>query len=403
MLSTQLRWLALAAVMRHAAADDQKVLDDDSQCGCFFTNATVPTFYAHHEFFDFRNLTQYAGVPPVRGNETQDTATIVSSDYFKTDEWTKNWGIQTWDNSKGANQGFSGDGTVYMINSANNIYIEENKDDDADSETYLTMRTKRLAHLQTAAEFENKNYNFQYLSMRMYARTLGDPGAVTAMFTYRNSDDPAKVQEADIEVLTRDPKNKISYTNQPDDLPDTGPIPDATRNATIPGGLEWNDWAVHRVDWTPERSVWFVNGQEAANIAFQVPRDASGVNFNSWGDGGSWSGNMTVGGQALFQIQWIELVYNTTDKNVQTYDSRAIAGRSSWTGPHGRLIRRKSHDDECGVVCSIDERADAGSVAMLSNNTESAATRNLMANGKSSMAMYVWAFAVGLPLGLWVL
>lgn len=202
----------------------------------------------------------------------------------------------------------------------------------------------------------------------MLARTVGSPGAVAAMFTYRGSDDPAKVQEADIEILTRDPSSVIQYTNQPSDLPDKGEIAEATRNTTLPGGGAWSDWAVHRLDWTPERSVWCFNGAEVANIKFQVPREASSINFNSWSDGGSWSGSMTVGGEASLQIQWIEMLYNTTDASKRSVGSESGAyGLNS-----GSLLARKAGKHaECQLVCTVDQSSEIGRPVVLSNDTES--------------------------------
>jgi beta-glucanase (GH16 family) len=206
------------------------------------------------------------------------------------------------------------------------------------------------------------------------------------MFTYRDSSDPAEVQEADIEILTRDPRNKIQYTNQPSDLPEVGEVLEATRNATIPGDRKWSDWAVHRLDWTSERSTWYVDGEEAANIEFQVPRDAASINFNAWGDGGSWSGNMSVGGEASLQIQWIEVLYNTT-----TTRKRDLLRMSSKSEPKAR---------NC-VVCGVDQGYEAGYPVLLSNNTGTASQVVFAANGwLSSLFGCSLAFSVGVLLWL---
>ncbi len=331
---------------------------DTSQCKCFLSNGTNPGFYSKHAFFDFRSLGAYAGVPALV-NVSGDAASVpVTSDYFKSDEWTSFWEIENWDNSKGDNGGFSNDASIYMVNSPSNIYIESRADGDDSNSTQLTMRTRRFADFQTASEFQTTASDYQFLSLRMLARTVGDPGAVTAMFTYCDSSDAAKVQEADIEILTRDPHNKIQYTNQPSDLPDVGEILEATRNATVPGGREWSDWAVHRLDWTPERSTWYVDGEEAASIEFQVPRDAASINFNSWGDGGSWSGNMSTGGEASLQIQWIEVLYNTTKS-----DKRGLGRFSS---------RSSSESASCNVICGVDGLDDIGHAVLLSNSTGAA-------------------------------
>jgi beta-glucanase (GH16 family) len=200
-----------------------------------------------------------------------------------------------------------------MIHSPNNIYIQRNDDKPPASDTHLTMRTTRLSNFQTAAQFQTLSTNYHFISLRLLARTVGPPGAVAAFFTYRDAQKLADIQEADVEIVTQGPKDKIQYTNQPGYGDEDKS--QATRNSTLPRGLRWSDWVVHRLDWTPDRSIWYVDGQEVANIAFQVPRDPASVNFNLWGDGGSWSGNMSQGVEADFQIQWIEMVFNTTENN----------------------------------------------------------------------------------------
>ncbi len=377
--------LATASIFSAATAAEAV---EDSSCGCFLSNGTNPGYYAQHAFFDFRQLSQHAGVPDVVEDSASVASAPVSSDFFKSDAWTSVWEIESWDNSKSS---LSSDATVYMINSPSNIYIEKaNSSSGSDgyedtAATFLTMRTKRLPDFQTAAEFQTAGAGYQFLSLRMRARTVGAPGAVTAMFTYRGDDDPAKVQEADVEVLTRDPRSVIQYTNQPSGLPDKGEIAAATRNATLPSGVAWSDWAVHRLDWTPERSVWYVDGREVASIALQVPRDPAAVNFNAWSDGGSWSGNMTVGDEASLQIQWIEMLYNSTE----TADKRSLGAATGGS----RVVRRGGKHSACKVVCTIDDTAEVGRAALASNSTGSGATSNTRVAGVGGVLAFGWGVA----------
>ena len=103
----------------------------------------------------------------------------------------------------------------------------------------------------------------------------------------------------------------VQYANQPSNAADGSMIMQATRNATNPG-MDWTQWIVYRVDWMPGMTSWYVNGESVANISFQAPKDPAGLIINMWSDGGSWTGNMSVYEQAYFQLQWIELVYNTS-------------------------------------------------------------------------------------------
>ncbi|KHN99628.1 Concanavalin A-like lectin/glucanase [Metarhizium album ARSEF 1941] len=338
-----------------------------SSCDCFLTNGTQATYFANRIFFDFRKLNDYAGVPGVISNADDTPKAPPTSDYFKSTSWTATWALQTWTNSRGNGDGLRGDATVLMIHSPNNVYIEKNEDTSASSAaTFLTLRTARLAEFQTAAEFKSRTANYHYLSLRMLARTVGSPGAVSAVFTYRDAEKLADIQEADMEVLTRGPENKVQYTNQPGYTDRGSDVANATRNATLPRGLKWSDWAVYRLDWTPTRSVWYVDGEEVANIAFQVPRDPASVNINSWGNGGSWSGNMSVGTESKLQLQWIEMVYNTTEDNRHRQSKRheAGAGRGRPWAP-AQLLARDGKSTLCGAVCSIDEGSQTGAVAKL--------------------------------------
>jgi beta-glucanase (GH16 family) len=364
--------LAFAAFARGGKAEaGTRRLVDDADCDCYLINGSVPTYYSKHLFFDFRNLGGHAGVPAVILNATESSAAPPTSDYFDSAPWTDVWELQSWDNRVGKGKKLSGDATVLMVNSPNNVYIQKNDDDKPSSDTFMTMRTQHLPGFQTAAEFQASRLDYKYLSLRMLARTTGSPGAVTAMFTYRGSEDLAGVQEADIEILTNGPRDRIQYTNQPSYTEDGDERPQATRNASIPGGASWSDWVVHRLDWTPSRSVWYVDGVETANIEFQTPRDPSGVNFNVWSNGGSWSGNMSLHDAAYMQIQWIEMVFNTTDEDDGKKQSRRSANSM------GRMMRRDG-DSGCGVVCSIEETSETGKATVFE---ESSAANALLQDG----------------------
>ncbi len=186
------------------------------------------------------------------------------------------------------------------------------------------------------------------------------------MFTYRASNELATVQEADLEVRTRDPPNTVQYTNQPSVTKDGDAIDDATQNATLPNGLDWSDWAVHRLDWTPKQSTWYVNGQQVAAISFQTPRDASQVHINTWSDGGQWTGNMSLNEGAYLQIKWFEIVYNTTGKEKQ--EKREETDDTAALGRLSRFLRRDGSQGTCKAVCSIDQTASTGQPVMLWNN-----------------------------------
>ena len=225
-------------------------LVQDSRCNCYRTNTSTSHYFQNHKFFDFRSLSQYARVPAPIDTAQGAADAPPTSGYFQSPEWTNTWVIQNWNNSAlmGGDSDVTGsDGTVLMVNTPNNIYIQHNDDARAQSQTYLVMRTMRHEDFQSAAEIESGSMNYRYLSIRMLSRTRGAGGAVTAMFTFRNNDTLTKVQEADLEIRTDDPVQYIQYTNQPSWNAD-GDIPQATRNVSLPTKQGWSDWQYHRMD-----------------------------------------------------------------------------------------------------------------------------------------------------------
>lgn len=322
----------------------EPILTDDSSCGCFLTNGNESSYFTSHRFFDFRSLSEYAGVPPTIRDVDDSAGASKTSAFFNTTEWTDFWMLGSWNNSHNVR----GDASVLMVNSPNNVYIEANNEPNPTSQTWLTLRTQRLERFQSAAELESASAEYKHLSLRMRARTVGARGAITAMFTYRGGDTLADVQESDLEIRTSDPRNLVHYTNQPAYTDDGDVIADATRNVTLPGGKDWTEWATHRMDWTPGKTTWYVDDVPVAQIVFQAPRDESNIILNAWSDGGGWTGNMSVSDAAYLQVQWVEVVYNNTAAETAE--------------------RRRDGQGLCENVCSIDETPELGRPVMLWGN-----------------------------------
>jgi beta-glucanase (GH16 family) len=363
--------LLISAAVPLTAADP--AVTDDSNCGCYLTNGNQSTYFSNHRFFDFRSLPQYAGVPSVIRDSKSSPDADPTSGYFTSKEWSDFWMLGSWNNSNGARA----DATVLMVNSPNNIYIEANTEANPSSQTYLTLRTQRLRDqqdFQTAAEIESASAKFKHLSVRMRARTIGARGAITAMFTYRGADTLANVQESDLEIRTSDQRNLIHYTNQPAYTDSGDVVPQATQNATMPGGLDWTAWAVHRMDWTDGRTTWFVNDVLVAQIEFQAPRDESNIILNAWSDGGNWTGNMTLNDAAYLQVQWLEVVYNSTEKAAKRADSSGA----------------------CAAVCSIDQTPQLGKPVMLWSTAKVNGAGRLGPWVPGAVAMLILLFSLGL-------
>lgn len=386
-LASRLRAAIAIALLAPACGADPVLVSDD-RCGCFTTRGNTAAYFTNHFFHDFRYQSQYARVPRPIASADASTRAPETSAFFTASNFTSIWQLQTWNNS--ASLAPSSDGSppaanVLMVNSANNIYIES--DDDSPSaipgQTRLTMRTARFPKFQSAAEIETASEDYRFVSIRMLARTLGPPGACTALFTYRappasDSGNIALVQEADFETLTRDAGDRIQLTNQPSFTPDADVIPGSTLNATLPSNTSREDWAVYRLDWTPGLTTWYVNEVEIGRLSFQAPRDPSQLIINSWGDGGSWTGPMAVGSEAVLQVRWIEAVYNVSK------------GRPGRGGPHSKWLWPRGDDRRCNRVCSIDETTVVGTPALLWDN---AATSWLVGSGVRSIAVFFAAAA----------
>lgn len=334
-------------------ANTSNLHDNSEDCNCYVlesgADSKTPSYFQHYRFFDFRDLASYPGqyinAPPAV-NDTQDSGdeSVWTPDIFSSEAWETDWSIQDW--SKPASDDFP----VRAVNSPANIYVGQN--DDSNPFTWLTLRTSRLDDFQSVAEIENLQKNMLHASMRMYGRVVGASGAVAGFFTFFD-----KTNETDIEILTRDPKDKIRYTNQPA-LNDEGDEIAAASQA-IGNLAPWDEWQTHRVDWLPGNSYWWLNGGQVAKTTYSVPSAPSYLVLNMWGDGGEWSGEMEVGESAEFQIQWIELVFNTSgpvegapDPEYEEYGKRSLVKRGGEEG--------------CKVVCKVDGVKETGKPEVVS-------------------------------------
>ncbi|KAF2463309.1 concanavalin A-like lectin/glucanase [Lindgomyces ingoldianus] len=354
--------------------------DNSQNCSCYVissgADSNTPEYFQYYRFFDFRNLADHAGQftqSPPFVNDTQDAGAepVWDTKILNSPAWNVDWGIQNW--SKPATSDFP----VAMTNSPANVYILQDNSTQ-NPLTYLTLRTSRLESFQSAAEIENEQKNVLHCSMRMYARVLGSAGAVAGFFTFFDD-----TNETDIEILTDDPTDMVRYTNQPAVDKQGNEVQAASKN---PDKLApWDQWQTHRIDWFEKNSYWFLNGKQVAANTYSVPRKPSGVVINMWSDGGEWSGNMSVGDSAEFQIQWIELVFNTSGPvggpgggnkkreavaldleggtEIKAVDDGMGKGMYEW--------KRKAKG--CEVVCKVDGVKEIGTPEVVSVNKSAAA------------------------------
>jgi hypothetical protein len=96
--------------------------DNGEECSCFRTNGSSAAYFTNHQFFDYRNISSSAPVPPLIASDVETANANATSSYFSTDAFTQDWIIQKWNNSDQIGTANS-DATTLMINSFNNIYI----------------------------------------------------------------------------------------------------------------------------------------------------------------------------------------------------------------------------------------------------------------------------------------
>lgn len=325
-----------------------------------------PGYFQHYRFWDFTDAPVprgFVGPLDVSGKDDdddhEDEAIYTKRNILPLlrSTFANDWKVQSWNRQSIINKPTS------VVNSANNVFFARDHPGiaprDGARNTYLVLRTTQLQEHNSAAELESRLTNVYRCSLRVRFRILPhgdliqnpapnpnpDPrsrprpaaapipkqssppqGACAGIFTY----DPTGA-ESDIEILTRDPDNIIHYANQPDYDPVTDTaIPGASTIAALP--KPWTQWATHRLDWFRNLSVWSVDGLVQTTNTYRVPSIPSTLVFNLWSDGGEWSGKLAVNESVYLGIEWIQLVYNTSDNGPSHGESNQQCRRRCWVG-----------------------------------------------------------------------
>jgi hypothetical protein len=367
------------ATTAYTSTNSETPKDNSPNCSCYVVSSgaqsRTPQYFQYHRFYEFRNLAAGLTSAPPLINKTQNASLVPSwqPEIFNSDAFIADWTVQNWSTPAAE------DSPIPMSNSFGNIYIGQEGNG-----TYLSLRTSRLDDHQTASEIENQQKNLMHVSMRMSGRVTGSKGAVAGFFTYYDDDN-----ESDIEILTNDPINKIHYTNQPSVDKDGNAV---TVASTSPNDLpRWDEWQTHRIDWVPKNSYWYLNDKQVAANTYSVPRKPSFLVLNIWSNGGVWSGNMTTGGQAEFQIQWIEMAFNTSGP----YNGTAREKRSI---DFGDKLLENGKEAGCETVCKIDGVQKIGTPEIVSSNDRS---DDSPSSGNSGLSKGAKAgIAVGVIIGV---
>jgi len=317
----------------------------------YVTNGRSSAFFQYHRFYDFRDV----GTDSIYDHEPANVTSPQSNGdepgqqgYLNSTAFAKDWKIQNWGHER---EGPNYPVTVQM--SPQNVFILRNPEESSTS--HLTLRSYRAKHFTSTAELEGLQRNLLHASIRFHARVRGATGVVAGMFTYLNDS-----QESDIEILTRDPPNRIRYTNQPSVGSDGWDVPGASSEVELPAPIVWTDWVTHRLDWTPNMSSWYADGQWLLDKEYGVPRLPSYLVLNLWSNGGDWSGNMSLGSAAYLDIQWIDMVFNKSGPD----DGYKLDG-------NGKKLRRNinflgKRSSHCHRVCAVDSVPTAGFPVLIS-------------------------------------
>ncbi|KAL4863692.1 hypothetical protein BDV12DRAFT_177194 [Aspergillus spectabilis] len=262
------------------------------------TPGSSQIIYNYRMFHDFRGVDAPTTEPPRINNDAESAAATVQQGYLTDALFSNDWRVQTWGSPASAV-------APYRKQYSNgNVYIQR---DAASGQSHLILRATRNDNFVSSGEIDTKLSNILHASINVRARVRGDAGACAGIFTYFNGEN-----ESDIEILTRDPTNIIRYTNQPGLDANGNEIPGASVAAEMLNGARWTDWHTHRLDWTPELSSWYLDGQLAHTKTYGIPRVPSTIILNMWGDGGPlWTGEMAIGAAAYLEIEYIEIYYNT--------------------------------------------------------------------------------------------
>jgi beta-glucanase (GH16 family) len=142
---------------------------------------------------------------------------------------------------------------------------------------FVSSRQSETSHQSSGIDFTDES--ILRLSLRLYVRVSGAPGACAAFFTYEND-----TQEADIELLTRDNDDVVGFNTQPTlDIHDQY-VPDSHWNMSLPNNITRESWIMYRMDWVEDQVVWYVNGVHMANTTVNVPVEPSRLSIALWGE-----------------------------------------------------------------------------------------------------------------------
>ncbi|KAI0130531.1 concanavalin A-like lectin/glucanase domain-containing protein [Xylariales sp. AK1849] len=375
MKAYNLRAVAIASLSGHVIAAnlvEATSKDNNDKCECFLVDGPDPGYFQYHRFWDFRGIPNdgdddFTVAPAIVGEDEDTGGQSVTTSYLDTASWQQDWAWLDGPGSSSAN-------SIPNVYSKQNVYISRNTTDGADDLTFLTLRAARQESFMSSSQITSQQENLMHASIRTRMRVIPnglsnssapsaterllenvvtgsnathpvDQGAVVGFFIYQSD-----TQESDIELLTQDSIDQIRYSSQPDDnAASDQSVEGASTQATLHNGMVYTEWIEHRLDWFDGVVRWWADDQLMLNKMVNAPTEPMGLIINVWGNGGSWSGNMSVGGGVTIGIEWIEMVFNT---------SGPTSGPSKRYLSHDILEARD--DKRCNIGCSVDDVENLG-------------------------------------------
>ncbi|KAJ4138788.1 hypothetical protein NW768_002661 [Fusarium equiseti] len=296
----------LAIFMQLAVLFSAVTVAAEDGCSSFSIDGPHNATFDFYRFYDFRSAPAtddiLTGDPAAENREQPDV--LAASRLISNSSWRDDWKVTV------KYQGQPNEKTLARHYVADHVFLDKPGDD-----TQLVLYTDRLRNeTQQAGEVYFSESLVDSMSLRVYARISGGPGAVAGFFTYYND-----TQETDIEVLTKEEEDRVQFSNQPTENKTTWTtIPGSTHNETRSGS--YRDWTVYRLDWLREQGLtaWYIDGRLMKTSEMHVPVTPSTVYINMWSNGGSFSGRMGYNTNATLEIGWIQMAFNMSGVETET-------------------------------------------------------------------------------------
>ncbi|KAJ7288246.1 concanavalin A-like lectin/glucanase domain-containing protein [Mycena rebaudengoi] len=179
-----------------------------------------------------------------------------------------------------------------------------------------------------SAEIFTQRSDILFGSFRMQAQVPRVPGVVFGFFTYISD-----TQEQDIEFLSSDVDyyQHLYYTNQPGQLPNSDPDPDAAKDVVVPGA-DFTTFGIHRFDWLPAATTYSYAGSNNGTsitsttaVKKHVPNTPSEFVLNVWSNGDPQFSKGPPKADALATVHYVHLYFNSTTFSATAFASACRA------------------------------------------------------------------------------